>query len=596
MAGMKPIEQYLRSLYDTHNVDPAATKAGYYTPLATLLNEIGQTLKPKVRCLLNLKQINPNLPDGGLFTADQFPRTRGAGSSSFLPASPPGRGAVEVLEIGSNLQAITQHEQLEKQLNKYRYVLATNYWSFSLIGLDANQQPVELESYYLAEGETDFWSLAGRPGYLAKVHGERLVEYLKRAMLYAAPLVASENIALFLASYARETYSRLENVTLLAEETHQATALWQGLDKIRFSLEAALDLTFEGEKGYRFFQATLVQTLFYAVFAGWLLWHYEDPDRQDAFDWRLSHWYLRLPFVHTFFSHLTQPELIGAQGLGLEEILNAAGDLLNRVERTEFFRRFAIERVAQDFCEPFLLAFSPQLAKEYGAGYTPPEAANTMVRRVDLALREELGITDGLASEQVYVLDPCCGTGAYLAAALQQIAATLQQKGDGETQSYEIKKAVLKRLFGFELMPAAVVMAHLQLALRLHQLDMPFTPTERARVYLNNALTGWPVPAAAAATTPTRLIPLPELQAEREAAQAVKQNQKILVILGHLPYFDWPHLTVASEQGPADDLALGTETATGQAPTELYHHFLQLATKQLAGPNSQSSIKSGSTR
>ena len=45
-----------------------------------------------------------------------------------------------------------------------------------------------------------------------------------------------------------------------------------------------------------------------------------------------------------------------------------------------------------------------------------------MVARVDKALKDDLGISDGLAAENVYVLDPCCGTGAYLAEVLRRIA------------------------------------------------------------------------------------------------------------------------------------------------------------------------------
>ena len=46
-----------------------------------------------------------------------------------------------------------------------------------------------------------------------------------------------------------------------------------------------------------------------------------------------------------------------------------------------------------------------------------------MVARVDKALKADLGITDGLAADNVYVLDPCYGTGAYLAEVLRRIAA-----------------------------------------------------------------------------------------------------------------------------------------------------------------------------
>ncbi len=50
-----------------------------------------------------------------------------------------------------------------------------------------------------------------------------------------------------------------------------------------------------------------------------------------------------------------------------------------------------------------------------------------MVTPVDTVLRQEWGIADALADQRVSVLDPCCGTGAYLVAVLQRIAATLQE-------------------------------------------------------------------------------------------------------------------------------------------------------------------------
>ncbi|MBR1213044.1 hypothetical protein [Bradyrhizobium sp. JYMT SZCCT0180] len=41
---------------------------------------------------------------------------------------------------------------------------------------------------------------------------------------------------------------------------------------IRTSLEQALGVTFDAEKGSHFFRSTLVQTLFYGVFSAWVLW------------------------------------------------------------------------------------------------------------------------------------------------------------------------------------------------------------------------------------------------------------------------------------------------------------------------------------
>ena len=84
------------------------------------------------------------------------------------------------------------------------------------------------------------------------------------------------------------------------------------------------------------------------------------------------------------------------------------------MDRTAFFARFNEGDAVPYFYEPFLEAFDPDLRKQLGVWYMPSEVVRYMVARVDRALRDDLGIADGLAAENVYVLDPCCGTGAYL--------------------------------------------------------------------------------------------------------------------------------------------------------------------------------------
>ena len=145
------------------------------------------------------------------------------------------------------------------------------------------------------------------------------------------------------------------------------------------------------------------------------------------------------------------------------------------------------------FYEPFLEAFDPELRKQLGVWYTPSEVVRYMVARVDRALKDDLGIADGLAAENVYVLDPCCGTGAYLAEVLRRIAANLDGRGLGALVGAGVKQAAMERVFGFEIMPAPFVVAHLQVGLTMQDLDAPLADdgTERVGVYLTNALTGW---------------------------------------------------------------------------------------------------------
>ena len=168
-----------------------------------------------------------------------------------------------------------------------------------------------------------------------------------------------------------------------------------------------------------------------------------------------------------------------------------------------------------------------------------------MVARVDQVLREELDIADGLADPRVVVLDPCCGTGAYLVEVLNKIAETLHDKGGDALIANDLKKAAMSRVFGFEILPAPFVISHLQIGLALDRFGAPFAEdgNERAGVYLTNALTGWEPP-----TEPKQHLLFPELEMERDAADDVKQKKPILVILGNPPYNGFAGLAVDEER------------------------------------------------
>ena len=131
-----------------------------------------------------------------------------------------------------------------------------------------------------------------------------------------------------------------------------------------------------------------------------------------------------MPIIRALFAQLCEPGRL--RPLGLVEVLDWTDAALNRVEQTAFFARFQEAEAVEYFYEPFLEAFDPELSKQLGVWYTPPEIVTYMVARVDRSLRDDLRVADGLADENVYVLDPCCGTGSFLVAVLRRIAATLR--------------------------------------------------------------------------------------------------------------------------------------------------------------------------
>lgn len=566
---MNPLETYLKEMRDKRSTGAAVAETSFYPALSNLLTEIGKSLKPKVHCVINIASTGAGLPDVGLFTADQLKKNDPNPMAGQLPA----RGVLEVKGPADDVLKIAQSAQVKRYSAKYGVVLVTNYRDFFLLGRDIQGNPLPPERYALADDETAFWQLTAHPQKATKDQGEQFCEYLKRVMLSVAPLSAPQDVAWFLASYARDAKARVENHKDLS-----------ALAAVREALEEALGMKFTGEKGDHFFRSTLVQTIFYGVFSAWVLWHRERAGRTDTFDWRVSAWSLRVPFISALYNQVATPNQLGP--LGLVEVLDWTAAALNRVDRSAFFQRFQDEHAVQYFYEPFLEAFDPELRKEMGVWYTPPEIVQYQVARVDAVLREELDLADGLADPNVVVLDPCCGTGAYLVEVLKKIAETLKAKGGDALIASDLKKAAMTRVFGFELLPSPFVVSHLQLGLMLHDLGAPLSikSNERVGVYLTNSLTGWQPPK-----NPKNLL-FPELQAERDAAEKVKRNSKILVILGNPPYNAFAGVSPEEEQGLVEPYKKGLNTPVAVGGwgikkfnlDDLYVRFFRLAERRIA--------------
>jgi hypothetical protein len=528
------VQKYLTDIGEIYRTGGGVAEESYYGALESLLNEAGKALKPRVRCVGQLKDTGAGTPDFGFFTANQFQSSK---DSRPIEGQNPERGVIECKPWKDDSFARTDSAQVSKYWDKYGLVLVTNFRDFVLVGRSDDGKPVRLESYRMAESESKFREILEHPQKAAKEQGGRFVEFLRRAMLHAAPLTEPEDLAWFLASYAREAKGRMEQ-----------SANLPALAGLKNALEEALGMKFEGEKGEHFFQATLVQTLFYGVFSSWALWsreHWKQPDAK--FNWHDAAWTLHVPMIASLFDQIATPKQL--KPLGIDEVLDWAGMVLNRVDRVRFFSKFEEEHAVQYFYEPFLKAYDPELRKELGVWYTPPEIVKYQVERIDRVLREELNIADGLADEQVVVLDPCCGTGAYLVEVLKRIHKTLAEKGASALTAQGVKEAARKRVFGFEILPAPFVISHLQIGLMLRTIGAPLNAegSERAGVYLTNALTGWePL------EDPKTLLPFPELKEERDKANKVKQESPILVILGNPPYNTYAGVSPAEEAGLLD--------------------------------------------
>ncbi len=557
---MAVVETYFADLRRVRTSGGATGELSSYGPLTGLLNAVGATLKPKVFCVGQLADQGAGHPDFGLYAAKQVQKGRAREGQT------PERGVVEVKAPGDDAWLTAAGDQVSRYWGRYRLVLVTNTRDFVLVGEDAAGRPATLESFCLAESAEAFARHLEKPRAFARDVGAGLVEYLARALSHRVALVEPRDLAWLLASYARDGLARVE-----------AAGEALALASVRSALEEALGVRFEGARGARFFRSTLVQTLFYGVFSAWVLWARQTPPPTDTFRWREAAWLLRAPVLAALFAQLSQPGRL--QPLGLVEVLDWTSAALDRVDRAAFFGRFDEGAAVPYFYEPFLEAFDPALRKQLGVWYTPSEVVRYMVARVDRALKDDLGVADGLAAENVYVLDPCCGTGAYLAEVLRRISSNLEGQGLGALAGSRVKQAALERVFGFELMPAPFVVAHLQVGLAMQALDAPLAEdgTERAGVFLTNALTGWEPRV-------TKPLPFPELEEERDRAERVKREAPVLVVLGNPPYNGFAGLAVEEERALSEAYrsTKRVRRPEGQGLNDLYVRFFRMAERRIA--------------
>ena len=559
------VEAYFTDLRLVRSSGGATDERSLYVPLANLLNAVGSTLKPKVFCVQELADQGAGHPDFGLYSTGQVQKGRPKSGQK------PERGVVEVKPVAEDAWLTAAGDQVSRYWDGYRRVLVTNARDFVLLGEDAAGQPVRLETFRIAGSEAEFNAKLERPRALANEVGVGLGEYLGRVLSHSASLTEPRDLAWLLASYARDGLARVE-----------AAGDTTSLDAVRSALEESLGVRFEGDRGADFFRSTLVQTLFYGIFSAWVLWARQTPLPAGGFNWHESVWHLRAPLLRALFQQLSDPGRL--QPLGLVEVLDWTAAALNRVDREAFFARFDEGEAVPYFYEPFLQAFDPELRKQLGVWYTPTEVVRYMVARVDRALKDDLDIADGLAAENVYVLDPCCGTGAYLAEVLRRISSNLEGSGLGALVGARVKQAATQRVFGFEIMPAPYVVAHLQVGLTMQELDAPLSDdgNERAGVFLTNALTGWE-------PTVQKPLPFPELEEERDRAERVKQDTPVLVILGNPPYNGFAGMAVDEERELSEAYRTTKQVRRpeGQGLNDLYVRFFRMAERRIAEKTGQ---------
>ena len=181
------------------------------------------------------------------------------------------------------------------------------------------------------------------------------------------------------------------------------------------------------------------------------------------------------------------------------------------------------------FYEDFLAAYDPKMRKDRGVYYTPVEVVQAQVRLVAELLETRFGAPDSFADPKVITLDPACGTGTYVLAALRhslaKIAAT---KGAG--MKVQAATTAASRMHAFEILVGPYAVAHLRLT-QLLVAEGGTLPDDGVHVYLTDTLESPFAP-------PERHLPITyrRLGEEHARAKKVKAKTPVMVCLGNPPY------------------------------------------------------------
>jgi hypothetical protein len=178
--------------------------------------------------------------------------------------------------------------------------------------------------------------------------------------------------------------------------------------------------------------------------------------------------------------------------------------------------------------EDFLRVFDPDAVRKYGVYYTPPEVVQLIVAETDRALTEGLD-ANGLLDSNVNLLDPACGTGTFLIAAANAVARNAALTYGQGAIAAEVS-AFAQRVHGFELLVGPYTVAHYRM---LREVAGHGGAAAHLPIYLTDTLAP---PAAAAGVQPHLAFLSAPMVAERRAADAVKRDIPILVIMGNPPY------------------------------------------------------------
>jgi hypothetical protein len=90
-AGRAAVERYFTEMGEIYRSGGGTEETSYYSAFENLANAIGKELKPRVRCIMQLRNTGAGNPDGGFYAAEQFRKDK---DETPMDGQRPERGVV----------------------------------------------------------------------------------------------------------------------------------------------------------------------------------------------------------------------------------------------------------------------------------------------------------------------------------------------------------------------------------------------------------------------------------------------------------------------------------------------------------------------
>jgi len=369
---------------------------------------------------------------------------------------------------------------------------------------------------------------------------------IKNFSIYLGQTIKSpQKLAKMMANKAKLLAEILEKAVTNDEDTQEDSTLkahFEGFKQILIH-----DITPKG------FADVYAQTIAYGMFAARL---YDSTlktfSRQEAAELIPK----SNPFLRKLFGYIAGPDIDDR----IKWIVDSLADIFLHCNVEEILKTYGrstrMNNPIIHFYETFLSEYDAKLRKARGVWYTPEPVVDFIVRAVDEVLKTDFGLASGLADtakttikiknpttdkrykdgyittdkevHKVQILDPATGTGTFLSHVIKHIYQDFE--GMQGIWSNYVKKDLIPRLNGFELLMASYAMAHLQLNLLLSETGYKAQGNiqQRLKVYLTNSLEE--------SHPDTGTLFANWLSAEANEANHIKRDTPVMCIMGNPPY------------------------------------------------------------